>query len=32
MTAPKLKSIGGLIVFRIRWGRDDTTAIVYLGT
>ena len=27
--APKLKSIAGLIVFRIRWGRDDAAAIVY---
>ena len=25
----KLKSIAGLIVFRIRWSRDDTAAIVY---
>ena len=27
--APKLKSIAGLIVFRIGWGRDDAAAIVY---
>ena len=27
--APKLKSIAGLIVFRIGWSRDDTAAIVY---
>ena len=27
--APKLKSIAGLIVFRIGWCRDNTATIIY---